>query len=110
MNAIELLRNNHEMVLAMIQELAHDIKQIEQTEQDTVDCERMNMFGEFKESLTQHTLLEERILYSELEGFSETRPLVAEFYREHKRIREILAKMENLREEQHCDRWDDKVR
>jgi len=109
MNAVELLKNNHEMVLAMINELAHDIKEIEQTEQDTVDCERMNMFGELRDTLTQHIKLEEQMLYPELAGSSETRPLVDESYREHQRIREILAKMEKLRKDQHCDRWDDKL-
>jgi len=110
MNAVELLKNNHEMVLALINELAHDIKQIEQTEQDTVDCERMNMFGELRDTLTQHTKLEEQILYPELAVSSETRLLVDESYREHQRIREILAKMEKLRKDQHCDRWDDKLK
>jgi|ERR1041385_1429647 hemerythrin-like domain-containing protein len=109
MNAVELLKNNHEMVLAMINELAHDIKEIEQTEQDTVDCERMNMFGELRDTLTQHIKLEEQMLYPELAGSSETRPLVDESYLEHQRIREILAKMEKLRKDQHCDRWDDKL-
>ena len=110
MNAIELLKSNHKMILAQIDELAHDIKQIEQTEQDTVDCDRMNMFGEFRDALTQHTKLEEQILYPELAGSSEIRLLVDESYQEHKRIREILAKMESLRKEQHCDRWDDKLK
>ena len=110
MNAVELLKNNHEMVLALINGLAQDIKQIEQTEQDTVDCERMNMFGELREMLTQHTRLEEQMLYPELAGSSETRLLVDESYREHQRIREILAKMEKLRKDQHCDRWDDKLK
>ena len=110
MNAIELLKNNHERVLALIDELAHEIKQIEQTEQDTVDCERMNRFVEFRETLTQHTWLEEHMFYSELEGFPETRRLVDESYGEHKRIRDVLATMENLRKEGHCDRWDDKLK
>ena len=110
MNAIELLKSNHKMILAQIDELAHDVKQIEQTEQDTVDCDRMNMFGEFRDALTQHTKLEEQILYPELAGFPEIRLLVDESYQEHKRIREVLAKMESLRKEQHCDRWDDKLK
>lgn len=110
MNAIELLKSNHKRILAQIDELAHDIKQIEQTEQDTVDCDRMNMFGEFRDALTQHTKLEEQILYPELAGFPEIRLLVDESYQEHKRIREVLAKMESLRKEQHCDRWDDTLK
>ena len=110
MNAVELLKNNHEMVLALINELAHDIKQVEQTEQDTVDCERMNMFSELRNTLIQHTKLEEQMLYPELAGSSETRLLVDESYREHQRIREILAKMEKLRRDQHCDRWDDNLK
>jgi hemerythrin-like domain-containing protein len=110
MNAIELLTNNHEIVLSLIDELADNIRQIEQTEQDTVDCERMNRSGEFRDTLTQHTRLEERMLYPELECFSETRLLVDESYREHERIRDILAKMENLRKDRHCDRWDDKIK
>jgi iron-sulfur cluster repair protein YtfE (RIC family) len=110
MNAVELLKNNHEMVLALINELAHDLKQIEQTEQDTVDCERMNMFGQLRDTLTQHTKLEEQMLFPELAGSSETRLLVDESYREHQRIREILAKMEKLRRDRHCDRWDDSLK
>ena len=110
MNAIELLKKNHEVVLTLIHELADNIKQIEQTEQDTVDCERMNRFVEFRETLTQHTWLEEHMFYSELEGFPETRRLVDESYGEHKRIRDVLATMENLRKEGHCDRWDDKLK
>ena len=110
MNAVELLKDNHEKVLALIDELAHDIKEIEQTEQDTVDCERMSMFGEFRDMLAQHTELEEQIFYPELAGSSETRLLVDESYREHERIREILAKMEKLRRDRHCDRWDDTLK
>lgn len=110
MNAVELLKNSHEIVVALIDELAHDIKQIEQTEQDTVDCERMSMFGEFRDKLTRHTELEEQILYPELAASSETRLLVVESYREHQRIREILAKMEKLRRDGHCDRWDDTLK
>lgn len=110
MNAVELLKNNHEKVLALINELAHDIKQIEQTEQDTVDCERMSMFGEVRDMLTQHTEFEEQILYPELADSPATRLLVDESYREHKRIREILAKMEKLRRDRHCDRWDDTLK
>src|ERR1051325_7882325 len=70
----------------------------------------MNMFGELRDTLTQHIKLEEQILYPELAGSSETRLLVDESYREHKRIRKILAKMEKLRNDQHCDRWDDKLK
>ena len=110
MNAVELLKDNHEKVLALIDELAHDIKEIEQTEQDTVDCERMSMFGEVRDLLTQHTEFEEQILYPELAGSSETRVLVDESYREHKRIRELLDKMEKLRRDRHCDRWDDTLK
>lgn len=110
MNAIELLTSNHEIVVSLIDELADNIRQIEQTERDAVDCERMNMFDEFRDTLTQHTRLEERMLYPELECFSETRLLVDESYREHERIRDILAKMENLRKDRHCDLWDDKIK
>lgn len=110
MNVFELLKDNHDMVLALIHELAHDIKQIEQTEQDTVDCERMSIFGEFKDTLTQHIRLEERMLYPELEGFSEIHLLVDDSYREHKQMRDILAKMDRLRKDQHCDRWDDELK
>lgn len=110
MNAIELLKKNHELLLALIGELAHEIRQLEQTEQDTVDCERMNMFGEFRDTLTQHRRLEEQMFYPELEGFSETRLLVNESYREHKQIRDVLATMESLRKEGHCDRWDDQLK
>ena len=37
------------------------------------------------------------MFYPELEGFSETRLLVDESYRDHERLRDILTKMENVR-------------
>jgi hemerythrin superfamily protein len=110
MNAIELLKSNHEQFLTLLDELAHEIKEIEQTEQNVVDCERLNMFGEFRDGLTQHTWLEERMLYPELEGFSDARLLVDQSYREHAKIRHVLAEMEILRTHRHCDRWHDKLR
>lgn len=50
------------------------------------------------------------MLYPELEGFSETHLLVDDSYREHKRMRDIMAKMEKLRKDRHCDRWDDELK
>lgn len=106
MNVIELLRDDHKKCSDLISRLYHEVKQIEGTELDVVDCERMDIFVEFRDAITHHEDIEERFFYHALEEFVETRSLIRESHREHKLILELVRKMEDLRREQHCDRWD----
>jgi hemerythrin-like domain-containing protein len=47
------------------------------------------------------------MLFPELDRFIETRILVDECYRDHKRIGGILREIEKLLEAKPCDHWDD---
>ncbi|HEY6243436.1 MAG TPA: hemerythrin domain-containing protein [Pyrinomonadaceae bacterium] len=109
MNLIELLREDHRKCSALISELYHDVKQIEGTELDVIDCERMVTFVKLRDAITRHHDIEKRFFYPALEKFVETQALIRECYREHKEILELVRKMEDLRREKHCDRWDDEL-
>jgi hemerythrin-like domain-containing protein len=109
MNLIELLREDHRKCSALISELYHDVKQIEGTELDVIDCERMEIFVKLRDAITRHHDIEKRFFYPALEEFVETQALIRECYREHKGILELVRKMEDLRRKKHCDRWDDEL-
>jgi len=106
MNLIELLRDDHKKCSDLINHLYHEVKQIEGTELDVVDCDRMEIFVELRDAITHHHDVEERFFYPALEEFVDTQALIAECHREHKAILGLVGKMEHLRREQHCDRWD----
>ncbi len=107
MNTIKLLKADHQNIVALIAELWHEVKEVECTEQDVIDCERMRIFGKLRDAITQYADIEERFFYPALEEFVETRALISEAYRAHQRIRELVGNMENLRLAEQCDRWDD---
>jgi hemerythrin-like domain-containing protein len=106
MNVIELLRDDHKKCLALINELRHEVKQIEGTELDVIDCERMDIFVEFRDAITHHEDIEERFFYRALDEFVEIQSLIRESHREHKVILKLVGKMEDLRRDNQCDRWD----
>lgn len=106
MNVIELLRDDHKKCSDLISQLYHEVKQIEGTELDLIDCERMAIFVELRDAITHHQDTEERFFYPALEEFMDTQALIGECHREHKVILELVGKMEHLRREKHCDRWD----
>lgn len=107
MNAIKLLKDYHKNIMALISELRHEVKEVECTEQDVVDCKRMRIFVMLRDEITQYADIEERFLFPALEELAETRGLISEAYRAHGRIRELVANMEKFRLAEQCDRWDD---
>ena len=56
---------------------------------------------------TQYSDIEERFFFPALEEFVEIRALINDAYRAHKRISELVEKMEKLRLAKQCDRWDE---
>jgi hemerythrin-like domain-containing protein len=106
MNLIELLKDDRKNIVSLFTELWHEIKEIECTEQDVVDCERMQIFGRLRDAIVQYADVEKRFFYPAMEEFEETRPLISEAYGDLARIRELVGKMESLRLAGQCDRWD----
>lgn len=106
MNGIEILTNDHKRILVLVNELTRKAKHTDGAHEEIVG-ERAKRFNELRETLTQHIKIEERVLFPDLEGFVEARILVDECYREHKRIDELLQKIEKLPEETQRDLRDD---
>lgn len=84
MNALELLKQDH-------QEASKMMDQLEMSDQSS-----MQMFTQLKQALTLHTKMEETLLYPALEEHEETRDMVQEAYEEHQTVDEILAEMSGL--------------
>jgi len=87
MNAITLLKEDHERALELIEE-------IESLDQD--DSHAGELFSQLKQALTLHTQMEEKVFYPSLSQFKETRDIVEEAYREHQEVDELLADISNL--------------
>ena len=84
MNAIELLKNDHETVEALFQEV------------EASDAgEHPNLFGEIKAALETHAHIEESIFYPSLqeEGDEELVELVSEALKEHSQMKVFLGEL-----------------
>ena len=88
MNAIELLKQDHQEAADMMDEL------------ETADKGSMNttkeMFRQLKEALTLHTQIEEQVFYPALEQHEETKDMIGEAYTEHNEVKEMLAEMSTM--------------
>jgi small-conductance mechanosensitive channel len=87
MNAIELLKQDH-------QEASNMLAQLEGQGADGGNPD-MNLFNQLKNALTLHTEMEEQIFYPALENFDETREQVQHAYKEHKEVDGLLARLSN---------------
>lgn len=105
MNGLDILHDDHKRILVLVNELARSAKPTEGGH-DEIVSKRAKRFHELRKTLRQHIKIEERVLFPDLQGFGETKLLVDECYRDHKRIDELLQKFEHLTEERHCDLWD----
>jgi hemerythrin-like domain-containing protein len=87
MNAIELLKEDHQEALDLLGKL-------EQADQkpgtDPTDTEKFNRLNE---ALKLHTKIEEEYLYPVMEELEETRGLIETAYEEHERVEELLAQL-----------------
>lgn len=105
MNGLDILQKDHKRILVLVDELARSAKATEGSH-DEIVSKRVQRFDELREKLRQHIKIEEHVLFPDLQGFGETKIPVDECYREHKRINELLQKIEHLTEEKHWDLWD----
>jgi hemerythrin-like domain-containing protein len=92
MNAIELLKQEHQEALSVLDEL--ELAEEEMDEEET--AQGLQTFTRLYGMLKLHTRLEEEVFYPALEQFNETREQVREAYREHERVDELLAQLANL--------------
>ena len=109
MDGIELLRNEHRRILVIINELimggVANVTQTGDTAKE-INRQRRTLYDKLRELLVRHLSVEEKLLFPGLRGFVETRILVDECCREHKRTAELLGRNEQLTESSEHDHWD----
>jgi hemerythrin superfamily protein len=85
MNAIELLKQDHQQAAAMMQQLAA----ADEGGQGK-DPQHTEIFNDLKQALTLHTRMEEQVFYPAMEEFDEASHLIGEAYREHDQVDTLL--------------------
>ena len=107
MDGIELLRNDHQRILVILNELiTGGVGKVTQTGDTAreINHQRRTLYDKLRELLVRHLTIEEKLLFPCLRGFVETRILVDECCREHKRTAELLGRNEQLTDS--TEHWD----
>jgi hemerythrin superfamily protein len=86
MNALELLKQDHEEVKELF----------EQAEGADDSKEQRDIFKQLKKALESHARIEEGIFYPAMEKHAHLKDLVLESYEEHKQIKILLKEMDDL--------------
>jgi hemerythrin superfamily protein len=86
MNALELLKQDHEEVRELF-------KQAEGTDDSK---EQRNIFKQIKRALEAHTRIEEGVFYPAMEKHEQLKDLLLESYEEVKQIKGLLKEMDDL--------------
>lgn len=87
MNAITLLKTDHDKVKRLLTELDSTTERALKT--------RAELFATIKGELTVHEAIEEEIFYPELKAHPKAKDLVLEAYEEHHVVNEIMAELES---------------
>ena len=86
MDALALLKKDHDQVKKMLKDLDETTDRAIKTRQD--------LFERLKFSLTVHEQMEEAVLYPALKEHAETKEIVLEAYEEHDVVDTILGELE----------------
>ena len=98
MNAIDLLKSDHKKVSELLERL-------ESQDAKTAKRLTLDIFEQLTDAVQAHTRMEERVFYPALEEKSETRALVEEFYKEHRQVDALLARLDKLKDEPSGRDW-----
>jgi len=88
MNALELLKADHEKV-----------QQLFKKAEDANPERQRQLFEEIKQELETHTHIEETVFYPAVAKIDELKDMVLESLEEHKQVKTLLREMENLTED-----------
>ncbi len=86
MNAIELLKADHEKVAGLLEKIDETTERALKT--------REELFTQLKSELDLHTEIEEQIFYPAIEDEEETRDITLEAYEEHNVVKTLLGELE----------------
>jgi hemerythrin-like domain-containing protein len=85
-DALQLLKGDHQTVKRLLEELDATTERAEKTRTET--------FERLKHDLTIHETIEEEILYPALKGFAKTKDITLEAFEEHHVVDQIAAELE----------------
>jgi hypothetical protein len=88
MNIFELLKQDHEKVAGLFEQLEPTTERAEKTRQE--------LFARLKSELDLHAYLEETILYPVLKQEEETREIALEGVEEHRVVKRLLAELDSM--------------
>lgn len=88
MNAIKLLKSDHQNVMRLFQKV-----------KSTEDTEHQELFEKIKEELEVHTHIEETVFYPKMKESEELKDLVLEGIEEHHQVKIFLRELSNLMDE-----------
>lgn len=91
MNALEMLKQDHQKVKGLFQEVKHTTDQ----------AKRKELFDKIDAELEIHTHIEETVFYPAMDEHEELREMVAEALEEHREAKTMLDELEDLGAESH---------
>jgi hemerythrin superfamily protein len=86
MNALELLKQDHQKVK----------KLFEQAEDSEAGTEQKRIFRQIKTELETHARIEEAVFYPAMQKHQELKEMVREALEEHNQVKSLLKEMENV--------------
>jgi hemerythrin superfamily protein len=84
MNALELLKQDHQKVKKLFTQVEQDQKQ------------QQSLFSQIKQELETHTFIEETVFYPAMQQHEELKDMVLEAIEEHRQVKTLLKEMDNL--------------
>src|SRR5215212_198798 len=88
MNAFQLLKEDHQKVSGIFQQLEPTTERAEKT--------RTELFTKLNEELSVHARIEETIFYPAIKQAAETREIVLEGFEEHHVVKMLLGELEAM--------------
>ena len=88
MDALTLLKRDHDKVKGLLQELEPTTERAVKT--------RMELFSKLKSELTVHEIIEEEIFYPTLKQHPKAKDIVIEGYEEHNVVDTLMSELEAL--------------
>ena len=97
MDALELLKQDHQKVKELF----------EQAEETEDQKEKTKIFSEIQTELETHARIEETVFYPAMEKHEELKNLVLESIEEHRQIKTLLKEIDNLKSD--SEKFDPKL-
>ena len=100
MNAFQLLKEDHQKVSGLFQQIEPTTERAEKT--------RTELFAQLKQELDIHARIEEAIFYPSIKRAAETREVVLEGFEEHHVIKMLLKELEAMPVD--TEQWTAKIK